>query len=412
MTPAADALTPVQQSALSAPARDAVADSLRLVGDAIQDIANEMYTTMFREDPDLLRRLFNRGNQITGDQQAALATGLAGFAALLVHRPYIEIRTVLERIAHKHVSVGVAPEQYQLVHRHLMAAFRTVLGSAATDRLIVGWSEVYWVMAHALLEREAQLCRGLGIEPGRHWRSWRVVQRTTEARNVLSLLLEPADEWPADDFLPGQYVSVAVPVDTDSFQIRQYSVSCEPGDGRLRITVERARRRGRPDGEVSAFLHEKAQLGTRVRLSPPCGELVLDDSERPVLFVSQGVGVTPFVSMIKHLARTGSGRPVTHVHLDTHVLDHPHRFEIELALRQLPGARSLLVYDDIKWAPPEAIASPLDFQQLAPAPDTLAYLCGPTSFLSHTRAALVRAGVAPDSIRYEVFGPQLWSAPS
>ncbi|MFF9458361.1 globin domain-containing protein [Streptomyces flaveolus] len=397
---------------LSAAARDAVAESLHMVGQAIRQIAAESYASLFRERPDLLHRLFNRGNQATGEQQAALANGLAGFAALLVHRTYIEVRTVLERIAHKHVSVGVTPEQYELIHRHLMTAFRTVLGVEATDRLIAGWSEVYWIMAGALVRREAELGARLGIEAGRHWRSWRVVQRTTEAHGIVSLLLEPADEWPADDFLPGQYVSVAVPVDDDSFQIRQYSVSCAPGTKRLRITVELLDRPGRPAGEVSAYLHHTAGLGTRLLLSPPCGEVTLEEGDSPLLFVSYGVGITPFVSMAGYLARENSTRSVTHVHVDRGALHHPHRFEMEDVLERLPAGRGLLVYDDLECAPTGARRPPVDFSGLSLPPGTLAYLCGPTSFLVRTRAALVRAGLAPAAIRYEVFGPELWSAPS
>ncbi|MCF2131725.1 FAD-binding oxidoreductase [Strepomyces sp. STD 3.1] len=402
----------LEASGLSASARDAVAESLHVVGEAIQQIAAESYASLFGERPDLLHRLFNRGNQATGEQQAALANGLAGFAALLVHRPYIDVRTVLERIAHKHVSVGVTPQQYELIHHHLMAAFRSVLGDAATERLVSGWSEVYWIMGRALVRREAELGAQLGIEAGLHWRSWQVVQRTTEAHGILSLLLEPADEWPPDHFLPGQYVSVAVPVDDDSFQIRQYSLSCAPGARRLRITVELLDRPGRPAGEVSAYLHHTARLGTQLLLSPPCGEVTLDDSDSPLLFVSYGVGITPFVSMTGHLARANSARPVTHVHVDRGAHHHAHRFEMEDLLERLPNGRGVLVYDDLQSAPADARRPPVDFSGLSLGPGTLAYLCGPTSFLVRTRAALVQAGLAPGAIRYEVFGPELWSAPS
>ncbi|MFI8008287.1 globin domain-containing protein [Streptomyces sp. NPDC086010] len=398
---------------ISAHARDAVADSLPAVTAAIQNIAARSYETLFEERPDLLHRLFNRHNQATGEQQAALANGLAGFAGLLVHKPYIDARTVLERIAHKHVSVGVRPDQYELVHRHLMMAFSTVLGAAATERVLAGWSEVYWAMARALAAREAQLSEKLGITPGEHWRSWLVVRRAREAHHVLSLLLEPADDWPDDTFTPGQYVSVAAPVDEDSFQIRQYSISSPPGGRRLRISVERQVREGRPPGDVSTYLHERAVLGSTILLSPPCGELTLPpDATEPLLLVSYGIGVTPFVSMLGDFAERGVRRPVTHVHIDRDVLHHPHRFETEEYLARLPEGRSHPVYDDLQWAPKGAVPTPFDFRELALPTDTTALLCGPSSFLQATRAALVNAGVRPHSIRYEVFGPDLWTAPS
>ncbi|MFI8008134.1 hypothetical protein [Streptomyces sp. NPDC086010] len=55
---------------ISVRARDAVADSLPAVSARIQEIAARSYQTMFEERPDLLHRLFNRRNQVSGEQQA------------------------------------------------------------------------------------------------------------------------------------------------------------------------------------------------------------------------------------------------------------------------------------------------------------------------------------------------------
>ncbi|MGW1863832.1 globin domain-containing protein [Streptomyces collinus] len=346
--------------------------------------------------------------QRTGEQQAALANGLAGFAGLIVHRPYIEISTVLERIAHKHASVGVRPEQYQLVHDHLMSAFSEVLGAVASDKLLTAWSELYWLVADALIAKEAELYRLFDIQPGKNWRKWLVVQRVQETERVVSLLLEPADQWPADPFSAGQYVSVAVPLDEWSFQIRQFSISSAPGGNRLRITVERAGTPGRPAGAVSAYLHDQVSLGSVLLLSPPFGELVLDDSNSPLLFVSSGVGVAPLISMLRHLVSTGAERRVMYVHLDSRAADHALRFELEELTAALPGARRVVAYNDLTRAPAGALALPLDFQSLGVPTNARAYLCGPASRMREWRAALVNAGLNPLSIRYEVFSPDLW----
>ncbi|MEU6284434.1 globin domain-containing protein [Streptomyces sp. NPDC047028] len=383
-------------------------DSLPLVGHSIHEIAKVFYTTLFDENPVLIERLFNRANQRTGEQQAALANGLAGFAALVVHRPYIEINTVLARIAHKHASVGVRPDQYQLVHDHLMSAFSKVLGPAASEKLLAGWSELYWLVARALIAKEAELYRRFDIEPGKNWRKWLVVQRVQETRNVVSLLLEPADTWPADPFQAGQYVSVAVPVGEWSFQIRQFSISSAPGGDRLRITVERAGVPGRPAGQVSAHLHDDVTLGSVLLLSPPFGEVVLDDSTSPLLFMSSGVGVAPLIGMLRHLVNTGDQRQVTYVHLDSRTEDHPLRFELEELIAALPHARRVLAYHDTTRAPAGSLPLPLDFESLALPRNARAYLCGPSSRMRQWRASLVKAGLDPVAIRYEVFGPDLW----
>jgi nitric oxide dioxygenase len=50
---------------------------------------------------------------------------------------------MLTRIAHKHASLGVAPEQYAVVREHLFTAIADVLGEAVTPEVAAAWDEVY-----------------------------------------------------------------------------------------------------------------------------------------------------------------------------------------------------------------------------------------------------------------------------
>src|SRR5215472_8786281 len=72
--------------------------------------------------PKLMDRTFNRGNQANGNQQQALAGAVAAFATALVNTPDHLPENLLARIAQKHASLGIQPEQYQIVHNNLMAA--------------------------------------------------------------------------------------------------------------------------------------------------------------------------------------------------------------------------------------------------------------------------------------------------
>ena len=44
-----------------------------------------------------------------------------------------------------------------------------------------------------LIGREARLYQDAGVEPGRVWRQWTVVERRGETDDVVSFLLRPAD---------------------------------------------------------------------------------------------------------------------------------------------------------------------------------------------------------------------------
>ena len=68
---------------------------------------------------------------------------------------------------------------------------------------------------------------------------YRVVRRIEETRDVISLILEPADDGALPEISPGQYVSVFVDLPNGQRQPRQYTVSSTGLGNRLQITVRR-----------------------------------------------------------------------------------------------------------------------------------------------------------------------------
>ncbi|GAA3352980.1 hypothetical protein GCM10017744_004280 [Streptomyces antimycoticus] len=108
--------------------------TLPLVGAHIQEITTRFYAHLFSTHPELLDGIFNRGNQAKGTQQQALAGSVAAFASALVNTPDRLPENLLARVAHKHASLGIAPDQYQVVHDSLMWAIADVLGDAVTRR--------------------------------------------------------------------------------------------------------------------------------------------------------------------------------------------------------------------------------------------------------------------------------------
>jgi len=382
--------------------------TLPAVGAAIGDITTLFYRKLFDAHPELLRDLFNRGNQAAGEQQRALAGSIAAFAGMLVERPDARPDTLLSRIAHKHASLGVTADQYKIVHRHLFAAIAEVLGDAVTPEVAAAWDEVYWLMANALVAIEVRLYREAGVAEGEVWHRMEVVERCDETPDAVSLVLRSADGLPTRPFSPGQYVSVQSRLPDDSRQIRQYSLSAAPDRTDLRITVKHVRGDGQPDGEVSSWLHAHAREGDVLTVSAPFGDLVLTEDDGPLLLASAGIGVTPMLAMLNHLAASGATRPVTVVHADRDPASHAHRREQLDLIRELPDARLHLWYEEPGDRAPEASAGHADIAGLELPEGLTVYLCGPVPFMRAVRGDLLRRGVPAAAIHYEVFGPDLW----
>ncbi|MFC8196060.1 globin domain-containing protein [Streptomyces sp. NPDC057298] len=385
--------------------------TLPAVGGALGEISDRFYAGLFAAHPELLRDLFNRGNQASGTQRQALAGAFAAFAAQLVERPDERPDAMLHRIAHKHASLGIAPEQYPVVHEHLFAAIGEVLGEAVTPEVAAAWTEVYWLMANALIAVEKRLYAASEATGGGGPRTWEVVERVEETSEVATFLIRPADGAPAPDFRPGQYVSVRVELPDGARQTRQYSLVGAPGPAVRRIAVKRVHGGAAPDGEVSNHLHARVRVGDTIEVSAPYGDLALyDDPQTPLLLASAGIGVTPMIAMLEHLVALGHRAPVTVVHADRSPAEHALRDEHEAHTAKLADAEAHFWYERPEPGHPADRTGLVDLSGVAVAPGTRAYLCGPLPFMRVVRGGLIEKGVAPADIHYEVFGPDLWLA--
>jgi nitric oxide dioxygenase len=391
--------------------------TLPVVGEHIQEIARRFYRHMFEARPDLQDGLFNRGNQADGRQQQALAGSVAAFATYLVNHPEQTPDRLLSRIAHKHASLGLAPDQYQVVHDHLMWAIVDVLGDAVTPAVAAAWDEVYWLMANMLINIERGLYGAIDLTPETVWRTWRVAQRTQETRDVVTFVLERTDERAVKRSLPGQYVTVRMTMPDGVQQPRQYSLTRADDGQHRQFSVKRVRgvtspTGSTPDGEMSSLLHDHVGVGDELVLSAPFGDVVLEYTDRPLVLASAGIGITPMAGMLSHLVKADAQRRVTLLHADDRADTFALRNQVEEDLGRLSGALFTWFLEAPESGERATNSFPgfMDVGAVDLPEDAQYYLCGPLPFLQSVRSGLVRQGVAPKDIQYEVFGPDLWLA--
>ena len=405
-----------------------VRDTLPLVGARIDEIAPCFYRRMFTARPELLRNTFNRGNQAQGAQQKALAASVATYATLLVDPDAPSPRELLSRIGHKHVSLGITEDQYDIVHEHLMAAIVEVLGEdVVTAEIAAAWDAVYWHMARTLISFEKDLYADAGVAEGDVFREAVVVRRTEESSRVVSFELAAGEgEEPLRDFVPGQYVSVGVVLPDGARQLRQYSLSDAPGEGRWRISVAREDGiDGAPQGEVSNHLHAHLREGDHLQVTLPAGDLALDTgSTAPVVLVSAGIGVTPMLGMLRHIAAAQPEREVVVLHADGHADDAalvPELLETVASLPEHSGARAHLWFSRSFAADPLAGRTDprlavregrmlISAEHLPPAAEI--YLCGSSAFLQGAQEQLLAAGADEERMHVELFAPNDWLLPT
>ncbi|MGP9724886.1 globin domain-containing protein [Corynebacterium sp. AOP40-9SA-29] len=392
-------LTPEHESTVKA--------TLPLVGAHINEITPNFYARMFEEHPELLRDTFNRGNQRAGDQQKALAASVATFASMLVDPSAPDPVAMLSRIAHKHVSLGITADQYQIVHDHLFAAIVEVLGDAVTPPVAEAWDEVYWLMAQVLIDAETGMYQSAGVAPGDVFRDAVLTERRALSATVTELTFVAATDFA--DARPGQYVSIGVVMADGARQLRQYSLVAWDAEG-FRIAVQR-------DGEVSTALVDGIAVGDRVDATLPAGDLVLHrdvlTGAAPVVLVSSGIGSTPMTGMLSVLAaRPAAGAPatVTVLHADEDATSHAQREVTEGYVEALRAAGATVHVQTAYRADGARIDLPTLADEGVLPSGAHWYLCGGNGFLQDIRAQLenMAESLAPAGVNVELFSPNDW----
>lgn len=385
---------------LSEKSRPLIVATLPLVGSRLGAITPNFYSRMFAARADLLDGLFSRANQNNGEQQKALAGSIAGFASALIANPDLVPETMLSRIAHKHTSLGITEDQYEIVYKYLFEAIAEELADVITAEIAEAWTEVYWLMADALVKIEKGLYTIQAND--RMWMPWTVTEKNPAGTDSMTFVLEPADDTPVTVARPGQFVSVKVAVPDGLLQCRQYSLSADAGSTTRRVFTTK-----RDDGgEVSPVLHNNVKVGDVVELSNPYGDVTLD-GEGPVVFATAGIGCTPSASALRSLAATGADREVLVLHAEKNLEAWALREQMTSDVDAIDGARLQLWLEEPTAGFNKGFMS-LDGLDL-PSNASM-YVCGPLPFMKAIRNQAIDAGIPSTKIHYEVFGPDLWLA--
>ncbi|KAL6857540.1 hypothetical protein ACO1O0_004978 [Amphichorda felina] len=293
--------------------------ALRAHGETITSL---FYASLLRAHPDL-HNMFNSANQANGRQPRALLSVILAYAAQPNHMSELVPR--LERVCNKHCSLGVTPDQYDVVGEYLLQAFGVVLGAAWTPKLQAAWERSYALLARMLIGRETHLYGEFG--EWKTWRFFRIKDKVSEAEDFFSFHLVPSDGKPLPEFIPGQYVSVRIDVPSIGYlQSRQYSLSEAPRKDYYRISVKRDRgvQAGKgieafqlKPGLVSNLLIDKFNVGDAIAVSHPAGGFNFDSElsgTGPLVFISAGSGATPLVSILNTVLERGDDRPLSWIH--------------------------------------------------------------------------------------------------
>jgi ferredoxin-NADP reductase len=252
-------------------------------------------------------------------------------------------------------------------------------------------------------------------------RKFRIVRRRIEniAGDICSFHLEPHDGGTLPPFLPGQFLTIELNIPGHPVPVvRCYSLSDSPTVlERYRLTIRRtppaAAGSEAPGGLSSNFFHSSLKEGDVVDVIAPNGGFYLDTkSNRGVVLIAGGVGITPLLSMFKWLGETPSNRETWLFYAVRNSRDIALLDEIRKIVEDNSHFHLIIIYSE----PTDQCVEGRDYhcagflsvdvlERYLKTSNYEFYICGPPPMMESIMKQLTDWGVPDADIHFEAFGP-------
>ncbi|MBK5925913.1 ferric reductase-like transmembrane domain-containing protein [Rhodobaculum claviforme] len=182
-------------------------------------------------------------------------------------------------------------------------------------------------------------------------------------------------------------------------------VTFDPKEGAHPFTIASAWDAGRGTlsilskalGDYTARLPQTLRIGGAVTVEGPYGRFTFEDGKARQIWIGAGIGITPFLARLQHLAARPDGRRITLIHCVPDIA--PEALARLEAAAAAAGVALHLMRDDID--------GPLTGARLrAMVPDwaeASVWFCGPAAFGQALRGDLVAGGLRPGDFHQELF---------
>ncbi len=257
--------------------------------------------------------------------------------------------------------------------------------------------------------------------PSGTWQGWREVvvsRKRRDSAEIMSFELSPVDGAPLARYQPGQFLTLELLIPGQQKPtIRTYSLSDYPSNGaapdHYRCSVKREPAPAGlgeqvPPGLASSFLHDSVQEGMRIRILAPSGQFVLDErAQSTIVLISNGVGITPMLAMLKASAELPPNRTIWFIHGCRNSGSHAFRDEVTSLASSRANVHVHVAYsrprpEDAGFYNSEGYVDAALVQSLIQE-SAQYYLCGSPAFMQAMIDDLRRAGVEEQAIRFESF---------
>ncbi|MGL5451822.1 MAG: MOSC N-terminal beta barrel domain-containing protein [Aeromonas sp.] len=223
------------------------------------------------------------------------------------------------------------------------------------------------------------------------------VERKPLAQDFETFWFQAADGAPLPDYLPGQHLPISLDIKNTRIQ-RSYTLSSSPDQpARYSISVKKV-----ANGYLSHWLHQQMQVGSQLLACAPAGAFHLG-SERNLLLLSAGSGVTPMLAIARTLALRGELANVHFMHQCRSEADIPAASELHGMAQQGMILTIMLSQPSPHWQGLQGRLSHAHLQLVNDLVGKTVFLCGPQAFMADAVTNMTALGVPARQIHQEHF---------
>lgn len=228
--------------------------------------------------------------------------------------------------------------------------------------------------------------------------SARISQLDKHSESTISFTLE-TDERDELTFLPGQYVNIKVP-GTDAERSYSFSTGPEVPENSFMVRIT-------PQGAMSEYLRDRAQVGDEITFTGPFGSFFLRDPQRPLLLLAGGTGLAPLMSILEKLATQGCEQPVHLIYGVTREADIVGLDWLRAYEERLPAFTwDYIASEEGTSAPHTGYVTQIIEPTHLNEGDVDIYLCGPPPMVNAVSSWMDKEGIAPANFYFERFAPK------
>lgn len=233
-----------------------------------------------------------------------------------------------------------------------------------------------------------------------------LIDKVKECEDIISFYFKAKDGGKLVKHIAGQFLPFKIKTDLPKYKnvIRTYSLSNYPNEYIYRISVKKV-----PNGLISNYLHDKLTIGDEIEAMIPTGIFTLnkETSNKPLVFLSGGIGITPLISMLYD--NSSYSNKIYFIQAVQNSLLHPFKDNID-NISKKNSIENVVFYS--KPLETDILNKDYSFQGFITKDwiesnlplDADFYFCGPPPFMKGINKALKNLGVPTNSIHFEFFG--------